>query len=84
MTKLKYFAILAILAMLLAACVPVPAPVTPTQAPAQPAAAAPVTQTEIVNIVWQWMSVTDQTTKETEIRAEPGGSTRSSSTPTAR
>ena len=43
MTKLKYFAILAILAMLLAGCVPVPASVTPTQAPAQPAAAAPVT-----------------------------------------
>ena len=33
MTKLKYFAILAILAMLLAACVPVPASPTPTQAP---------------------------------------------------
>ena len=72
MTKLKYFAILAILAMLLAGCVPVPASVTPTQAPAQPAAATPVTQTEIVDIVWQWMSVTDQTTKETTVRAEPG------------
>ena len=71
MTKLKYFAILAILAMLLAGCVPVPASVTPTQAPAQPAAAAPVTQTEIVNIVWQWMSVTDQTTKETKSVPNP-------------
>ena len=65
MSKLKSFVILAILAMLVAGCVPVPAPVTPTQAPAQPAAATPVTQTEIVDIVWQWMSVTDQTTKET-------------------
>ena len=65
MSKLRYFAILAILALLLAGCVPVPASVTPTQAPAQPAAATPVTQTEIVDIVWQWMSVTDQTTKET-------------------
>ena len=71
MTKLKYFAILAILAVLLAACVPVPASVTPTQAPAQPAAAAPVPQTEIVNIVWQWMSVTDQTTKETKSVPNP-------------
>ena len=73
MTKLKYFAILAILAMLLAACVPVPASPPPAQAPAQPAATAPVSEADIVDIVWQWMSVTDQTTKETKIRAEPGG-----------
>ena len=26
-----------------------------------------MTQTEIVDIVWQWMSVTDQTTKETSV-----------------
>ena len=71
MTKLKYFAILAILVVLLAACVPVPASVTPAQVPAQPAAAAPVTQTEIVNIVWQWTSMTDQTTKETKIVPTP-------------
>ena len=71
MTKLKYFAILAILVVLLAACVPVPASVTPAQAPAQPAAAAPVTQTELVDIVWQWTSMTDQTTKETKIVPTP-------------
>ena len=57
--------------MLLAACVPVPASVTPTQAPAQPAAAAPTPETDIVNIVWQWMSVTDQTTKETKTVPNP-------------
>ena len=71
MSKLKSFAILAILAMLVAGCVPVPAPVTPTQAPAQPAAATPVTQTEIVDIVWQWTSMTDQTTKETQTVPNP-------------
>ena len=71
MTKLKYFAILAILAMLLAGCVPVPASVTPTQAPAQPAATAPVSEADIVNIVWQWTSMTDQTTKETQTVPNP-------------
>jgi heat shock protein HslJ len=71
MTKLKYFALLAVLTMFLAACVPVPAPVAPTEAPAQPIAAAPVTQAEIVNIIWQWVSVTDQTTKATKSVPNP-------------
>jgi heat shock protein HslJ len=71
MTKLKHFAILAILAMLLAGCVPVPASVTPTQAPAQPVATAPASEANIVNIVWQWTSVTDQTTKETQTVPNP-------------
>ena len=71
MSKLKCFAILAILTMLLAACVPVPAPVAPTQAPAQGAAVAPTPETDIINIVWQWMSVTDQTTKETQTVPNP-------------
>ena len=30
-----------------------------------------MTQTEIVNIVWQWLSVTDQTTKETQTVPNP-------------
>jgi heat shock protein HslJ len=71
MTKLKYFVILPILAMLLVACVPVPTPIAPTQAPTQPVVAAPVSQPEIVNIVWQWTSVTDQTTKETKTVPNP-------------
>jgi heat shock protein HslJ len=70
-TKLKYFVILAILAVLLAACVPVPAPITPTQAPAQEVAAAPTPEMGIINIVWQWTSVTDQTTKETQTVPNP-------------
>jgi len=41
MSKLKSFAALAILAVLLAACVSVPAPAQPTQAPAQAPTAAP-------------------------------------------
>ena len=41
MSKLKSFAALAILAVLLAACVSVPAPAQPTQAPAQPPTAVP-------------------------------------------
>jgi len=41
MSKLKLFAALAIMAVLLAACVPVPAPAQPTQAPAQPPTAVP-------------------------------------------
>ena len=71
MSKLKYLAILAILTMLLAACVPVPTPITPTQALAQEAAAAPTPETDIVNIVWQWLSVTDQTTKEIQTVPNP-------------
>ena len=67
MTKLRFFAVLAILVMLLAACAPIPASITPTQAPTD----APVTQAEITNIVWQWTSVTDQTTKETKIVPSP-------------
>ena len=41
MSRLKLFAALAILAVLLAACVSVPAPAQPTQAPAQPPTAVP-------------------------------------------
>ena len=41
MSKLKSFAALAIMAVLLAACVSVPAPAQPTQSPAQPPTAVP-------------------------------------------
>ncbi len=68
MTKLKSFATLAILVLLLAACVPVP---TPTQIPAQTTAATPVTQAEIVNIVWQWTSVADRATDQTQTVPNP-------------
>jgi heat shock protein HslJ len=71
MTKLRYFAILAILAMLLAACVPVPAPVTPAQAPAQPAAAAPVSEMELVNIVWQWSDMVETVPASQSVVPDP-------------
>ena len=47
---------------LLAACVPVP-PAAPTTAPA--------TSSSITGIVWQWTSVTNQTTKQTTTVANP-------------
>jgi heat shock protein HslJ len=75
MIRRRCFAVIAVLATLLAACVPVPTPATPTQAPAQQPTqaptAAPVTQAAISDIVWQWTSVTDQTTKTTQTVPAP-------------
>jgi heat shock protein HslJ len=62
MTKSKFFVALAILAALLAACAPIPAAIPPTESPAQQptaAPAAPVTQAELVDIVWQWSDMAE-------------------------
>src|SRR5512136_2437499 len=59
MNKISHFvlllACLSIVLMVTGACVPLPTPV--------PAAATP--SNAITNVIWQWTSVTNQTTKET-------------------
>jgi len=59
---------------LAAACVPVPPRIlTPTAAPIAAATSAPTAtpSSTITNIVWQWKSVTNKTTKETTIVSTP-------------
>ena len=60
---------LSLLLLVAAACVPVP----PTVAPA--AAPAAMSANTITGIVWQWMSVTDQTTKQTTTVPNPASYT---------
>ena len=56
-----------------AACVPVPPAVAPAAAPA--AAPASASSNTITGIVWQWVSVTDQTTKQTTTVPNPASYT---------
>ena len=59
------FMILSIVLMISAACMPPATPVPPTAAPSN----------SIQNIVWQWTSVTNQTTQQTTTVSNPGNYT---------
>jgi heat shock protein HslJ len=64
---------LTLMLLVAAACVPVPPTVAPVAAPA--AAPAAMSANTITGIVWQWVSVTDQTTKQTTTVPNPASYT---------
>ena len=64
---------LAFVLLAVAACVPVPPAVAPAAAPA--AAPASASSNTITGIVWQWVSVTDQTTRPTTTVPNPASYT---------
>jgi heat shock protein HslJ len=66
-------AVLALILMAAAACVPVavPTPVSASAAATAAPAAAPASSSTITGVVWQWTSVTDQTTKKTDTVPAP-------------
>jgi len=67
-----YLSVLIVGLLALAACAPAAAPASaPTTVPATAPTAAPAATNTIQGVVWQWVSVANQTTKETKTVPNP-------------